>query len=201
MVPKLLSLGWMRPSRRVRPRDGAVPRGTTHPNTPPRAQGDTAGWPQQRGDGGTHHMGHLFQGPCVGPGKPRTKHHWWDGTSLGLPATRTQAGLGGSRGCPHGGGSATKPRSPFLTSRAGLGHRMWHGWGTNWVVAASHRGPRRARGAGEGRKWLHCGPRRQRQSTETGSCFLPGRGDQCCGRCGAGRGVWVWVGDVGKGSS
>lgn len=65
VVPKVPSLGWMRPSRRVRPRDRAAPRGTMHPNTPPRAAaapvGHSLGCPQQSGDGGIHHVDHLFQ--------------------------------------------------------------------------------------------------------------------------------------------
>lgn len=62
LVPELPSLGWMR----VRPRDSAVPRGTTHPNTPPRAPPapwhppwDPVGCPQQRGEGGTCHVDQL----------------------------------------------------------------------------------------------------------------------------------------------
>lgn len=57
--------------------------------------------------------------------------------------------------------------------------------------------PEQAHGA-RGRKWLRCGPQ---QREETGSHFLPGRGDWCCRRCGAGQETWGRAGDMGQGRS
>lgn len=72
---------------------------------------------------------------------------------------------------------------------------MWHGLGTNWVVAASCHGPGRAcyagGGAGSGSAVV---PHVSQQREETGSHFLPRRGGTSAaggvgqgGRCGAGQ--------------
>lgn len=111
---------------------------------------------------------------------------WW------IPYHKDAGRAGGCWGCPYGGGYATKPCGPFLPAGlAGLGGRMWHGLGTNWVVAASRQGLGTVTWCW-GRKWLLCGPQ---QREETSSHFL---------LLGVGREpvlweVWGRAGDVGQG--
>lgn len=170
LVPELPSLGWMR----VRPRDSAVPRGTTPPDTPARTVTPVAPsgghcWVPlaQRG------WWHLPHGPALTP-------HMWDLEQAGAcagggtgPSTRVGQG---TLGCPRGGGSAPSPAAPPLRAGCGTG-RVQTGW---WPP------PGWPCGAGE-----EAAPPRSlsRQHKETGSHFLPGRGERWGGRWGREGGV------------
>lgn len=172
LVPTLPSLRWMR----VKPSDSAVPRGT---NTQTPTQGSVTPMTPSGGHCwmllAESRWWHLSS--QVGPGQSRTLHWQWD-------RTQHEGGAGAARLSLQ---RWLYPAVPPLRAGCGTG-RVQTGW---WVC------PGWACGATEEATALRS---LSRQNKETGSHFLPGRGDLCVGG-GAGWMMWGWVDDVVQSSS